>query len=424
MNIVNGIMTTWSSLASYCMVPILIFTLAIIFRVKFGQALRSAVTMGAGLLGIVTITNMMVQFLTPIAEGLVSNAHLENDIMDLGIAPMFASAVALPFFIFLYPIGMLLNYLLIRIKWTKTLNADFMNFYNYLLPVLPVYILTGSVLWTFVGYVFFFAISLKIADISAPWLQDYYKAEGINAPGVFEVILTIALDWIFDHIPGIRKINFTLHDFKGKFAFLNDSTIMCLIIGLALGVIGRCDINTTLGLGIALAATSFLFPMAIGLLVEGMTPVSERMKEVMMKKFDSDDLFIGMDQAVFAGYPEVISVAAICIPLVMALYFVLPGMRMMPATDTLLNTPYMVCMTLPFAGSKGKKGNVFRTIVLVLLLYTIALYGAQLMQPISQDLIANSGIAIEEGTKVTSSLMGSWPNIIVYYITKFFANIF
>ena len=51
---------------------------------------------------------------------------------------------------------------------------------------------------------------------------------------------------------------------------------------------------------------------------------------------------------------------------------------------------------------------------------TIGLYGAMLIAPLATELAVASGFAVEEGVLVTSSILGAWPSILVYYITKLF----
>ncbi len=422
MSYISAIFAWLSGLSGMVLVPFIILILALCFGVKPGTAVRSALMVGAGILAISTVSSMMIEYISPLGNALIENTGIKNDILDLSVAPVFGAVMQLPFFVFLYPIGLLINFAMLKLKWTKTINVDFLNLFAIILPALPIYLLTGNVIMTLVVSVLVYMFSLKMADWVAPMYQKYFDLEGVSIPhafNTFNYVIYLAGNWVLDHIPGINKINFSFKDSHAKLGIWGDASFLSFLVGTVLGLVAQMGFNGALSIGVALACVSFIFPKAVGIIMEGLSPVSEKMRDTMQKRFNIEGANIGMDSAILAGYPEAVATGAFAIPIVLLLYFFLPGMRIIPSGESLVLATAMG-VALPLCGSREHKGNAFRALVLVAVRTTISLYGAMLIAPLATELAVASGFAVEEGVLVTSSILGAWPSILVYYITKLF----
>lgn len=420
MSIITGFLGGVAALDKVVLVPFVILILALVFGVKLGTAVKSALMMGGGLLGILTINAMMVNYMNPVANGLIANTSATNDMLDMGMTAMFGAVVSLPFFIFLYPIGIAVNLILLSVKWTKTIDVDFLTYFSFLLPVIPIYLLTGNVVATLIGFIIFFALCLKIADWTAPMVKEYYGVDGVSIPHAscgFQAVYVIPLNWLLDKIPGINKINFTLGDIKKKLGVMGEPAIISFLIGFVLGLFAKLGFGPAIEVGIGLSATVYLFPKAIGIMMEGLTPISVQMRSVMTKRYQRDDVYMGMDAAIFSGYPEVVTLQAICIPIALLCYFFLPGSRVLPTAES-LQIAIVIGMILPFAGPKGKKGNVFRTILIFTILTIAATYVLTYVSPMVTSLCQNTGFELAEGQVVTSFGMRDPHTGLIYWVMK------
>lgn len=420
MEAIRTFLSAFSSLDKTVMVPIVMLILALVFRVKPSLAIKSALLFGAGLAGVTAINNIMTTAMTPVAQGLIENSHMTNDILDIGMSPMFVGVVSLPYFIFLYPIGIGLNLLLISCRWTKTMMVDFLNFATMSIPAVPVYFMTKSIPLTLLVFAVYFAACLKIADWSAHEVQTYYGVDGVSIPhpsAGFQVLYVKPLNWLIDKIPGLNKIDFTLNDIQAKMGVLGSPSVLGFIIGTVLGLIARMGIAASLYTGMSLTATMLLFPKAIGLMMEALTPMSKSIKEQLAKHFKHlDTLYMGMDAAIFAGFPEVVAISSIFIPIVVVLHFILPGVRVLPGAES-LQLAIVIGMIVPFAGTKEKRGNVFRTLLIGVIIYIAALYTMTYMAPIVTELATSTGL-VESGTIVTSMGARDPQKGIIYLICK------
>ena len=425
MNILISVLGWFSGLPSYVLVGIVFLILGLAFRAGISTSIRSALLVGGGVLSITTIAQMLVNFVSPMANQLIEHSgFIKNDVLDVGIAPVFSACVSLPFFAFLYPIGLAVNCILLKLKWTKTINVDFLDLFAILLPFIPVWIYTHNAVLVLVLSVVYYAFCLKVADWTANYYQEYFELEGVSITHPHDAVprlICIGLNWVFDRIPGLNKIDITIGDIQKKLGLFGDPAFLSFAIGTLLGLFAHMDVASALGIGVAMATAGFLFPKAVGIVMEGLRPISEKMRTVMQKHFHIEDANIGMDSAILAGYPEVISIGAVCLPIVMFCYFLLPAVRVIPSGEALLlvNT---VGFVLPLMGSKGKKGNAFRTILAVVILIVLTMHGSTYMAHIITDFCKSSGIEVAEGTLVTSSVLGHPLVVFFEMLAKLFVS--
>ena len=66
------------------MMPIIITILALILGAKFRRALQAGITVGIGFIAINLVIGMMLQFLGPAAQGLITNWGVKLTAIDVG----------------------------------------------------------------------------------------------------------------------------------------------------------------------------------------------------------------------------------------------------------------------------------------------------------------------------------------------------
>ncbi|POD87134.1 putative permease IIC component [Lactiplantibacillus plantarum subsp. plantarum] len=112
------------------MLPIMIFIIALIFRVKPAKALRSALTIGIGMVGINLVINLLTTNIGPAAKAMVKRFGFHLTIVDVGWPSAAAGAWAQPISSILIPILLVVNIILIMLKVTKTLDIDIWNYWH------------------------------------------------------------------------------------------------------------------------------------------------------------------------------------------------------------------------------------------------------------------------------------------------------
>ena len=127
-------------LGAIVMLPIVIFILALCFRIKPSKAFRSALVVGIGFVGVFTIFNLMGAQVGPAAQAIVQRTGLDLPDVDLGWAPLSAitwGTVIAPFAIVL---TLVINLVMLAFKWTKTVDIDIWNYWHFAFAGALVYV--------------------------------------------------------------------------------------------------------------------------------------------------------------------------------------------------------------------------------------------------------------------------------------------
>lgn len=378
--------------------------LALCLGIKPAAALRQSMMIGSGLISIHVLSNFMFAVLTPAAGQL--QLRTEGMMLCTGMSVWFSAVMSLPFVVAIYPLGLLLNRLLLRWGLTKTADVDFINYFCFLTPAVPVWLHTRSVVLCLLIFGFFLILNLKLADWAAPMVQDFYQLEGVSvmhhAAGL-QMLCCAGMNWGLDHVPGINRIHITLCDMQKKLGPLGDTTVFGFLTGGVIGLLCGQGPWGAVMLGLSMTAAAQLFPKAIGVFMEGLSPIAARLRDCMTKGLDQEGICMGVDAAVLTGDPEVVSISALWLPIYVALHFLLPWSRLMPGPES-FSVSMMAAVCMPFAGGKGGKGNVFRVLVMLTVFTCVLMYTAGYVSPYVAQLYRNTGgLVLPEGAAVTSS---------------------
>ena len=177
-------------------------------------------------------------------------------------------------------------------------------------------------------------------------------------------------------------------DAQKYLGFFGDQSILGLILGIVIGLLGGNDITGSLQLGVSMAAVLVIIPKMTSLFVEGLMPISSAAQKWSQDKFKDRQLFIGLDAAVVVGNQAVITTALILIPLTLLLAVILPGNRMLPFADLAIIT-FRICLVVALT-----KGNFIKNIIIGLVVMSAVLYGGTYSAPILTELATTVGIDI------------------------------
>lgn len=86
-------------------------------------------------------------------------------------------------------------------------------------------------------------------------------------------------------------------------------------------------------------------------------PLSERAKEMLSKKYDNSEFYIGLDPAILLGDPQVVTTGLIFIPLTILIAVIVPGNVILPFGD-LATIGFFIAIAVAV-----HKGNIFRSII-------------------------------------------------------------
>ncbi|MFE8203942.1 PTS galactitol transporter subunit IIC [Salmonella enterica subsp. enterica serovar 1,4,[5],12:i:-] len=391
------------------LLPLVLFFLALFFKVKPAKALRSSLIVGIGFVGIYAIFDILTSNVGPAAQAMVERTGISLPVVDLGWPPLAAITWGSPIAPFVIPLTMLINVAMLALNKTRTVDVDMWNYWHFALAGTLVYYSTGSFVLGLSAAAIAAIVVLKLADWSAPLVAKYFGLEGISLPTLSSVVffpIGLLFDKIIDKIPGINRIHIDPENVQKKMGIFGEPMMVGTILGVLLGIIAGYDFKHILLLGISIGGVMFILPRMVRILMEGLLPLSEAIKKYLNAKYPGrDDLFIGLDIAVAVGNPAIISTALILTPISVFIAFLLPGNKVLPLGD-LANLAVMASMIV-----LACRGNIFRAVITAIPVIVADLWIATKIAPFITGMAKDVNFKMAEGSsgQVSSFLDGGNP---------------
>lgn len=408
-------------LGASVMLPIIIFIFALILGTNIKKALRSAVVVGIGFVGINLIIQLLTTSLGPAAKSMVDNFGLSLHTIDVGWPAAAAISYGTALGSLAIPIGVGINLVLLTFGLTKTLNVDIWNYWHCAFTGSLVYALTNDFALGLVTMGVHVLVIFLLGDLLAPDIESYFGYKKMTFPHAASVpsyFLAKPMNAVFDRIPLFNKLEVNPETIQKRFGILGDTTIVGVLLGLVIGILAGYNVQDSLKLAIQTGAIMLLLPRMVSLLMEGLNPVSEAASDLIKKKFPKRDLYIGMDSALTVGHPAVLSASLLMVPITLLLAVVLPGNRVLPFGD-LATIPFLVCLMAPVF-----RGNIVRIVITATIYISVGLYIATWIAPLFTKMAMEAGFdmgnhpsisALVDGAVWTTGLFAGMIKILNWY---------
>ncbi len=422
--ILTGIKGIFDALGATIMLPIIIFLIAWAMGAKPGKAFRAGVTIGIAFIGINLVVGIMWGNLSAVGQAMVTNLNIQRDVMDMGWPSAASIAFGSPVGLWVIPIAIIVNIVLLALNLTKTLNIDVWNFWHFAFIGSMVMAATGSLAYGLAATAIAAAMGLFFGDWTAKAVQSFYGTPGISIPHLTSgpgVPFAIVTNWIVDRIPGLKDMEADPETIRKNWGVMGEPVILGLVIGLVLGVLAFFNagdattvITKVLGVAMNLAAVMLLMPRMVQILMEGLIPVSEAAREFMQKRFNGREFYIGLDAAILIGHPAAISSALLLVPIAILLSIILPGNRVILFAD-LAVIPFVVSLFAPLM-----KGNIVRMVIAGTLELAVGFYIATgLADFFTATAVAAKFALPDNASRITSIADGfMWPGLLFTKLTE------
>jgi PTS system galactitol-specific IIC component len=373
---------------------VIIFILALIFRMKPVEAVKSALLIGIGFIGIFMSFNYFVSIVDPVVKALIARSGLNMGILDTGWPPLAGvtwSFSLTPLFLLIF---LVLNIIMLALRWTKTVDIDIWNYWHVMFAAILVYGVTASVPLTIISGIAAFIIMLKISDWSAPMVNRISGMNGICIPhlsGITHYPIALFINDLFDRIPGFNKLEADPEKLKSYIGIFAEPMVLGFLIGTGLGIGAGYDVKQISELAFGFSAVVYILPRMSGILGSALVPVSEAMKEFIAKYLPGlGTTYIGLDVAVLFSMPSAVVTAILLMPVSIMLAFVLPGVQFIPLGDltNLLVPMSVICV--------ATRGNVVRAFIMGIPMVIANLYIATAMSPLFVKLAASAPSSVME----------------------------
>ncbi|VDG20874.1 galactitol PTS, EIIC [Lactobacillus plantarum JDM1] [Lactiplantibacillus mudanjiangensis] len=370
MKVLSDVVQSVINVGPSVMLPIIIFIVGLIFRVKPGKALTAGITVGIGMIGINLVINLLTTSVGPAAQAMVKRFGFHLTIIDAGWPAVSAGTWAQPISAIMIPIILVVNVALILLNWTKTLDIDIWNYWHMIAASATAYVVTKN--WwfaIFAGIIYEVAV-LIIADKTAPMVEEFYGLEGISFPtgsAAAYGLLGIPIGWVVSKIPGIKKWDVDPQTIQKRFGVFGEPMVMGIVIGMLLAALGGYSVPNILKLGMSMGGVMFLMPRMVKILMEGLIPIQEGAQKLLQEKYGNRKIYLGMDAALSTGSPATLATGLLMVPITLFLAIILPGNRVLPFGD-LATIPFFAALIVP-----SRKGNIVHSVISATIVMTFAL---------------------------------------------------
>lgn len=345
------------------MLPIIIGIISLCIGVKPAKAIRAALMIGVGFIGMGIIVDMMNENMGPAAQAMAENLGVSLSIVEVGWPGMSGVTWGSIIATIAIPLAIVVNIIMFCTRLTKVINIDIWNVWHMAFTGAVAYAITGNIWIGILGVVVHAVIAYKLGDIWAPLMKDYFNLSGLTVPhgsSAYMAPVAAFVDFIIEHIPGVRKIEFSVAGIREKVGVWGEPVVIGAILGVIIGFLAGYDAQKALPLGIKMAAVMVLMPMMIKCIMNGLLPISDRAKYLMQKYSKSEkarEFFIGLDPAILLGDADVITAGILFIPITLLLAIIIPGNRILPFGD-LATIGFFIAISVAV-----HKGNLFRTLI-------------------------------------------------------------
>jgi PTS system galactitol-specific IIC component len=407
------------SFKAYVMLPAVILVVALAIRMNVGQAALSALKLGVGFAGIFIAFGFFVQQIAPAVTSMVQTRGLDFPVLDVGWPPLAAITWASPIAPITIVMVLALNFGMLALNLTRTINIDIWNYWHFALIGALVQSVSGSLLLGLSATALIAFYSIVVADWSAPHVQRECGLKGISITTLSVngmLPYATAADRLFDMIPGVRKIGFSRHraatsgvagdqpaaaaggepgaapKMAPRFGILMEPMAIGALVGVLFGVLAAYDVKRVLELAINAAAVMFILPLCGGLIGKAMEPVSLQLKGIIQRRFPHKTvLYVGMDAGVVMQNNAVIVTGLLLMPISIAIAFILPGNKVLPLGDLANLIAVMSVIVLV------TRSNVFRAVIIGIPIIIGYLLISTHLAPLYTTLAAKVGAVTAQG---------------------------
>ncbi|WP_257478987.1 PTS galactitol transporter subunit IIC [Acidipropionibacterium jensenii] len=399
MTVINTIL----GLGAPVFMPVLFLIIGLIFGLGFGKAFKAGMLVGVGFVGVSLVISFLLDSLSGATRLMVDRMGLNLTVLDVGWGTASTIGWGSPLVPVVVVTFLALNILLLVIGVTKTIDIDIFNYWIFLLVGAVAYSASGS-FWVGVGAaVVAFVVALMAGDLIAPFVQKQYNLKGVSFPHftcLNFVPFGIAVNWLIEHTPGLRKIDFNPESISERFGVLGEPLVIGLVLGIAMGFGAGYGPDKAVILGVNVAAAMYILPKMIGILIEGLTTVRDGAEIRLKRWFPNREFYFGMDTALLIGEPSVLATGVLLIPIALLLAFILPGNKVLPFVD-LPSLMFLMALVTPFC-----KRNMFRMLITGTLALVVIMYVGSDIAPWFTGAAGTSGISLPKGATEITNLVG------------------
>lgn len=411
------------------LIPATLLIISLIITRKPLKNLKNCAFILIGLVSLSVLLTLFVNFFGSITNTILINSSKKFEIIDTGWLVSKAVILNSPIILQIIIAIVILNLIMLSLRFTRTINIDFWNYWSFLLVGSIIFAIT-EIKWIGILIAMIVAaITLVLSDIYATYIESYFGLKGISTPQAQIICwapVSHLINIIFNKIPFIRRVHVFYEEIQYKLGVVSEPMIMGFILGFIIGAITRYkDFYLNLGpnllyallSGLTLSIIMILLPRSVNLLLKGLVPTINDIKSFISRRITKRELYIGLDPIVLVGQPSIIMLSVIIIPLTVYISTILPGNAVLPKADLIMIPFILIWVIAP------SKGDIFRSLISAVIIIPIILWITTNMGYLFTNFFLKYNMELVEGYKRLSSIGGS-SNIFFWILLKIIEPIF
>ncbi|MDP3011484.1 MAG: PTS transporter subunit IIC [Candidatus Hydromicrobium sp.] len=424
-----GVINYIIELGPVILIPATLLIISLIITRKPLKNLKNCAFILIGLVSLSVLLTLFVNFFGSITNTILINSSKKFEIIDTGWLVSKAVILNSPIILQIIIAIVILNLIMLSLRFTRTINIDFWNYWSFLLVGSIIFAIT-EIKWIGILIAMIVAaITLVLSDIYATYIESYFGLKGISTPQAQIICwapVSHLINVIFNKIPFIRRVHVFYEEIQYKLGVVSEPMIMGFILGFIIGAITRYK-NFYLNLGpnllyallsgLTLSIIMILLPRSVNLLLKGLVPTINDIKSFISRRITKRELYIGLDPIVLVGQPSIIMLSVIIIPLTVYISTILPGNAVLPKADLIMIPFILIWVIAP------SKGDIFRSLISAVIIIPIILWITTNMGYLFTNFFLKYNMELVEGYKRLSSIGGS-SNIFFWILLKIIEPIF
>lgn len=299
---------------------------------------------------------------------------------------------------------MIINAIMLIFKLTKTVNIDIWNYWHIIFLSAMLQYVTNNLFITFGVSILSFILTLKLAEWTAPIINNHSGMKGICIPHLSAAIhypLALVGNQIIEKIPVLNNIEADPEIIKKRLGIFGEPMIIGFILGSILGFSAGYKVKEILEVAVRFSAVILILPKMGGILGQSLIPISEGMKIFLGEKLPNmGETYIGLDVAVLFGLPANIVTMLLLIPTSIVLAIILPGVNFIPLGD-------LTNLLVPVAFiTIATNGNIIKSYMLGIPIVIGTLYMANWIGPLLTEMAYSINYEVVDEGMFTSFLDG------------------
>lgn len=399
--------SVFDTFGSAVFVPVMIFVVAKVLKVKTQKAFLSGLYAGVGLMGFTLILNSYSPIISNVVQKMVDNTGINLPAFDVGWQATALVAYSTEAGMIYLIIALVLQTVLFLVKWTNVFQpSDLWNNYSYMVWGSMVFLATRNMILAVVLMCLLNMYSLLLSEVMARRWSTYYNYPNCTIIAMHNIepaIFALLIDPIWNML-GLNKVRLNPQGLQKKLGFLGEPISLGLFLGLFLGILGNFSSLLELSswgeiteVAIATSAVMAIFPKVAGIFAQAFNPISQAASKNVRGKNAGREWFLGVNDATGYGEPATLISGIILIPIMVLVAMVLPGNQTIPVVD-LLAIPYMVqglvCLS---------NGNIAKTILNGVIWFSLGLYMCTYTAPMFTEIASTVGVTLPAGALMVTS---------------------